>query len=425
MGEIILTPKYDDRFPVECDMITPDNFFGKSNEEIQAVKLWKSSVQYPLSEFFDVKGDGQGTESAADIHIIIDGTVPKMKLIGYSMTTGKITVNGDVNYHVGCEMKGGEIEVNGNAGSWAGREMEGGTIIIHGNAGDHIGGSYRGKWEGMLGGRIVIDGNAGSSVGDGLVKGTIIVKGNVEAFCGIRQSGGLIYVGGDVLRTIGVEMKKGTIIVEGNIKNFSPGFFEQTLLKSNEVPSELYDEILPYGANLYSKSYIEYKGDHAFFNKPKGKMYVSANNNEYLLSCEGSTDRPIEFKGEALKVILNTGSTIEQGRIIKGGDKYSPEYKDVCAVCHIHPDDYQLLGKPEKVKVSSPDGNRSVVVRAEMKDNVQRRNIFIPRSVWANVIVDAQSVNSGAPIYKGGEAYVQPTDDEILEAPYIIEQQYK
>ena len=91
----------------------------------------------------------------------------------------------------------------------------------------------------------------------------------------------------------------------------------------------------------------------------------------------------------------------------------------------MHPEDYILLGKPEKVKVTSANGKYSVLVRAQPNEDVLRRNVFIPRSVWANVIVDAYSVSTGSPIYKGGIVYVEPSEGEILEAEYIIDNIYR
>ena len=38
--------------------------------------------------------------------------------------------------------------------------------------------------------------------------------------------------------------------------------------------------------------------------------------------------------------LLNTGSTIEEGRLAKGGNKMSEDYTRECAVCDINPQDY-------------------------------------------------------------------------------------
>lgn len=415
MGEIILKPKYDGTIPVDCEVITPDMFEGKSKEEISDLKVFRGPEEISLSDIFEISGEF--SSSKENMVIKITGNAGNIKLIGFQMTAGKIIVEGDVGYHVGREMKGGEITVKGNAKPWAGMEMEGGLLHIFGSAGDHLGGAYRGKWEGMLGGTIIVEGDAGNNAADGLVNGKIIIKGNVKAFCAIRQSGGLVYVGGNAIRAVGVEMKGGTIVVCGKIKNFAPGF------ESSGVVSDFETGLS--GLALPSKL-IGFKGDLAFYNKPKGTLYVSLTENFELLNDElPAEERPIEFKGNALKVILNTGSTVEQGRVIKGGDKYSHEYVERAAYCQIHTEDYTMLGKPEKVKVVSETGKYSVTVYAKPCTDVLRRNVFIPRGVWANVVVDAYSVSTGSPIYKGGTVYIEPSEEEVLEAEYIIDNIYR
>ncbi|ABR55555.1 Formylmethanofuran dehydrogenase [Methanococcus vannielii SB] len=415
MGEIILKLKYDGTMPLECEVITPDTFEGKSKDEISALKVFRGPEELLLSDVFEISGDF--TCSKENMVIKILGNAGNVKLIGYQMTAGKIIVEGDAGFHIGCEMKGGEIIVNGNAKHWAGREMEGGLLHIFGNAGDHVGSSYRGRWEGMLNGTIIVEGDAGYHVGDGLVNGKIIVKGNVGGFCGVKQNGGLIYVGGNAFRTLGVEMKGGTIVVCGKVMNFAPGFESAGIVRDFET--DLTGYAIP-------NKLIVFKGDYAFYPKPKGKLYLSLSENSELLNDRmPAEERPIEFVGNALTVVLNTGSTIEEGKVIKGGKKYYPEYVKEAAYCEIHPDDYNLLGRPEKVKVISQDQRYSVVVYVKPSDDVLRRNAFIPRGVWANSIIDALSGSTGSPVYKGGIVYIEPSDDEVYHAEYIIDNIYK
>ena len=55
-----------------------------------------------------------------------------------------------------------------------------------------------------------------------------------------------------------------------------------------------------------------------------------------------------------MEVLLNTGSTLMQGVIIKGGGKLTTEYKEECAVCCLNPDDFKRLKEPKKIKLKSP-----------------------------------------------------------------------
>ncbi len=269
MAEVILRPIGNFDLTVEAEVITPDNFAGKSEQEIAKLLVWQGPKQFPISDFFEVKG--KGGSSAQDTTIIVDGDVPRVKRIGESMTAGKIIVKGSTNMHTGAFMAGGEILVEGNTDAWPGMEMKGGLLHIMGNSLDHVGSAYRGSWKGMSGGRIVIEGNAGNQVGGGISGGEIWVKGNVDNFCGIRINGGLIVVGGNLIRTVGAEMTGGTIVVCGTIGKFTPGFLQvatESDLKFNDIecPGE----------------FKKFTGDNAIPQKGKGVLYVSAKNNEEL-----------------------------------------------------------------------------------------------------------------------------------------------
>lgn len=267
--EVTLIPKKEIDIKLEADVITPDSFAGKNAEEIGMLAVWQGPKTYPLSDFFEVIGNGGS--SAAETLIRIRGDAMRVKRIGEGMSAGKIEIEGSAGMHVGTGMKGGEIVVNGDADSWAGMEMLGGLLHIKGNAGDHVGCAYRGKWHGMKGGRIVIEGSARHQLGGGMDGGEILVEGNVESFCGIRQNGGLIIVNGGALRGVGAEMAGGTIVIGGKIERFAPGFEYMSL--ENKVTSgevELVGEF---------KKFI---GDYAISKRAKGTLYVSADANPEL-----------------------------------------------------------------------------------------------------------------------------------------------
>ncbi|SFM18458.1 formylmethanofuran dehydrogenase subunit C [Methanolobus profundi] len=269
MADVILKPIGNFDLTVEAEVVTPDNFAGKSADDIGKLLVWQGPEELPLADFFSVEGNGGS--SAEDTTIIIDGEIPRVKRIGQEMTGGKVLIKGSAGMHVGSGMLGGEIIVEGDAESWAGMEMKGGSIHIKGDTKDHVGCAYRGSWKGMSGGRITIDGNAVSQVGGGLVGGEIIIGGSVKHFCGIRISGGLIVVKGNAVRTVGAEMTGGTIVVGGCIERFTPGF------EMVDVESDLkFNDIECPG------EYKKFTGDYAIPQKGKGTLYVSCNNNECL-----------------------------------------------------------------------------------------------------------------------------------------------
>ena len=269
MAEVILKPTGNFDLTVEAEAVTPDNFAGKTAEQIGEILVWQAPAQMKLSEFFSVEGNGGS--SAEDTSIVIDGDVPRVKRIGQGMTAGKITIKGSTGMHVGNSMEGGEIVVEGDAESWAGMEMKGGLLHIKGNTKDHVGCAYRGSWHGMTGGRIVVDGSAMNKSGGGMDGGEIIIGGNVDNFCGIRISGGLIVVKGNAIRTVAAEMTGGTIVVGGCIEKFTPGF------ELGAIECDLkFDDIECPG------EYMKFTGDYAISQKGKGTLYVSCDNNECL-----------------------------------------------------------------------------------------------------------------------------------------------
>ena len=269
MEEVTLTLKGKIDIMVETEVITPDTFALKSENEIGNLVVWQGPNKHPLSEFFDVKGSGAG--SIQKTSIIIEGDVSRVKRIGEGMAGGSIIIKGSAGMHTGSGMIGGEIVVRGNADAWAGMEMKGGLLHITGNAGDHAGCAYRGSWHGMTGGKILIDGSAQSQVGGGMSGGVIVVEGSVQNFCGIRQNSGLIIVKGDAVRGVGAEMSGGTIVVAGSIMNFLPGFeYADTEIDLT------FDDIVCQG------EFMKFAGDHALVTRTKGALYALKNANEDL-----------------------------------------------------------------------------------------------------------------------------------------------
>jgi formylmethanofuran dehydrogenase subunit D len=122
--------------------------------------------------------------------------------------------------------------------------------------------------------------------------------------------------------------------------------------------------------------------------------------------------------------LLNTGSTIDEGRLAKGGDKLTEDYTKECAVCEINSKDFADLGSPEKVKVFSRDGKYSVVVYAIPVESVISGHIFMPRAIWANVVVEPETFSTGSPLYKGSPVKIEPTREDVLGAEDLVYKMY-
>lgn len=316
------------------------------------------------------------------------------------MKEGQIIINGNVGLQLGSEMKGGKIKVNGNASSWIGMEMQGGIIEINGNAGDYIGCAYRGNWRGMKGGKIIINGNAGNNVGGGMVDGIIHIKGNVGNFCGIQMKGGEIIVDGNAGRAPGAEMVGGKIQIKGKIDSLLPGFKHIETLKIDNLLFMVFE------GDLSEKIH-------------NGKLMINKNKNMHIVT--GSVPRKQKLTEKGLAVIYNSGSTIKQGEIIKGGKKLTSDYIEECARCYINPSDLALIGNPKKVVVECE--NRKVVLKAVADPDIREGTIFIPRSIWANVLTPSYTESTGSPMYKGVLVYVRKasSSDKILSAEEVIE----
>lgn len=122
--------------------------------------------------------------------------------------------------------------------------------------------------------------------------------------------------------------------------------------------------------------------------------------------------------------LLNTGSTIDEGRLAKGGSKLTWDYVEECAVCEMNWKDYCDMGSPDQVKVTSVDGLHSVVVYALAQDSVMSGHVFMPRAIWANVVVDPETFSTGSPLYKGSPVKVEPTSEDVLSAEELVQKLY-
>src|SRR5512146_1377135 len=81
--------------------------------------------------------------------------------------------------------------------------------------------------------------------------------------------------------------------------------------------------------------------------------------------------------------LLNTGSTIDEGRLAKGGSKLTDDYTQECAVCEMNPDDFLAMGSPQKVKITARGGGYSVAVYAFSEPSVPPGQVFMPRAIWS------------------------------------------
>jgi len=283
MAEIKLKLKKEPEYPLEAEVISPDQFGGKSAAQIKKLIVYHGNEEKTLGDFFDVTGNGSEIN---DIKIVIDGKLSNVKRIGEKMTGGEIIINSNVGMHVGNNMSGGKILVNGNADDWAGAMLKGGELEITGDAGNYVGAAYRGFWKGMQNGLIKVKGKIGNEALS-WVNGSkpakrfpTLICGSASSFLGIHSHGGTIIVEGDCDRCIGADQVRGTIVVKGKITRILPSFKKLGEVKELELMN----------GEIIKGKFIEYSGDHSveknhskidkktgnISNSSNGRLYVAA-----------------------------------------------------------------------------------------------------------------------------------------------------
>ncbi len=101
-------------------------------------------------------------------------------------------------------------------------------------------------------------------------------------------------------------------------------------------------------------------------------------------------------------------------------NKLSEEYFNEVATCEMNKADMEKLGVTggDSVKVKTSYGE--VVVRAKEKEGTPEGVIFIPMGPWANAVVSGDTHGAGMPQYKGIDAEIEPTEEEVLHIKELM-----
>lgn len=113
--KITLRPKDKEYTLLYADNIIPDNFAGKTLDEVRALEIYEGNRTYTLGDYFDVIGETDPDPN--EISIVIDGSVPKVKYICAEISAGKLLVKGSVGTYAGGWMTGGRLRINGDDGT--------------------------------------------------------------------------------------------------------------------------------------------------------------------------------------------------------------------------------------------------------------------------------------------------------------------
>ena len=208
---ITLRLKVQPSIPVEAESINPENFAGKTLDEILEIPVFCGKHEEKVGDYFEVK---IGRAKKGELHkVVLQGKLERFKRLGQGMSAGEMEVRSSVGFHAGAFMKGGKLTIKGDAGDWLGSHMEGGLILVEGSVGNYVASARRGLDHGMTGGTILVKGNAGQMLGSRMRRGLIAIEGDCGDMLGFKMAAGTILVKGKADLRTGANMKRGTIIV--------------------------------------------------------------------------------------------------------------------------------------------------------------------------------------------------------------------
>lgn len=261
------------RVHLDVRSLRPDSLAGKELAEIRRIAVYEGNTRVLVEELFDVDGPSKAPQDPQAIELVVTGKgTKKLRFLGYRMSGGTVTVEGDIGPLAGFRMRGGTIRIRGNAGSWLGAKMVNGSIEVEGNAGDFVGAKLQGErpGRGMRGGMIVIRGSAGSSVGAGMGGGAIIVEGSAGNLVGSYMTGGSVLIMGGAGDFAGARMTGGRVVIAGKVAGVLPSFYVDSVVKAAKVKGRKIE-----------KPFVLFMGDVLV--NGRGSLFVAYPENEELL----------------------------------------------------------------------------------------------------------------------------------------------
>ncbi len=121
---------------------------------------------------------------------------------------------------------------------------------------------------------------------------------------------------------------------------------------------------------------------------------------------------------EGMNVNLISGRTTVQGQNLDS--KLTEKYFGEVARCDMNGSDMEKLGvaKDDNVKVTTAYG--AVVVKAKQDDGNPEGLIFIPMGPWCNAVVSGDTHGAGMPSFKGIDAEIEKTEEEVLQVKELM-----
>jgi formylmethanofuran dehydrogenase subunit D len=125
-----------------------------------------------------------------------------------------------------------------------------------------------------------------------------------------------------------------------------------------------------------------------------------------------------------IQVLLLTGRTIYQG-VGKESGKLSEEYMKNVAICELDSNDFQQLGlkQDDSIQVTTQFG--SVVLWAvESLRSPHPGIIFMPYSLYANLIMGTETHGTGMPSFKGIPAEIEPSMENPTKLRALLKKHF-
>ena len=128
---------------------------------------------------------------------------------------------------------------------------------------------------------------------------------------------------------------------------------------------------------------------------------------------------------DKMDVIINTGTSIIQAFYEKKGSTLKDEYRQATAVAFMDSRDMEKLSlKPrDKINITSKWGEVTVYVDIS-HDAPHEGMIFMPKGPWANIVISPETYCCNIPTFKGVDATIEKTDNEVLLVADLMRQTY-
>jgi len=206
MTQLTLTQRAATAQRLDMRAFTPERLAALAPAEIPRLPVAVGNRREQLGELFEISGT-----PGERLHIVPAGD--NLDYVGAGMTTGELTIDGDLGDGTGQAMTGGILNVSGSTGDDAGTGMRGGRLVIDGNAGERLGAPVTGAVHGMDRGLILVRGDAGERAGERMRRGLILIQGDAGGWCCADMIAGTVAVAGSIGPMAGSGIRRGTLLL--------------------------------------------------------------------------------------------------------------------------------------------------------------------------------------------------------------------